>query len=698
MRVVVFRLAPAEHVLVLTLHHAVSDAWSARVLAREVAALTAAFGGGLPAGLPEPVIQYADFAHWQRRSLTAEALAGQLGYWRRQLAALAPFELPADRPRREVQSLRGESVAVVLPEPLAEALRELGRRQGGTLFMTLLAAFKLLLHQRARALPRARRDDVVVGTDVANRNRLETEGLIGFFVNQLTLRTSLAGDPTFGELLARVREVALGAYAHQDLPFDHLVDELSPTRNLRRSPLFQIKFFLTHGGPATAELDGVRLRPFEIELGAAQLDLTVAFQEERGGPLLGWANYNIDLFDRSTILRLMAAFQALLQQVVAQPDARSSELEAFLTEQERELRTMEKIDLTRHGLNRLKPVSPKQAAAPAAALVKLGELHPGEPLPLVVEPALPDVDLAAWAAAHRAAIEQWLGVHGAILFRGFKIDSAPRFETFAAGVCSELFAENGEHPREAVSGHVYSPVFYPKDQKLLMHNENSFNDSWPMKILFCCVQPAEQGGETPLADSRKVYAGLSPDIVRRFEEKGVMYVRNFGQSGLGLSWETVFQTTDRSAVEEACRRSGMGFEWKGDGGLRTRVVRPAVVRHPETHEKVWFNQAQHWHSGCLNPETRASMRSIFAEGDLPRHCYFGDGSSIPDAMMEEILAVYERLEVSFAWRRGDVVLLDNVLTAHARNPFLGERKILVALGEMKSFDQVAASLEEAPAR
>ena len=277
--------------------------------------------------------------------------------------------------------------------------------------------------------------------------------------------------------------------------------------------------------------------------------------------------------------------------------------------------------------------------------------------------------------------------HGALLFRGFNVTTPPAFEQFAQTLCAELYDENGEHPHVSVSGKVYTPVFYPPTLKLLWHNENSFNRRWPMRIWFCCAKPAAQGGETPVADSRKVFELLDPAIRERFLEKQIMYVRNYGD-GLGLNWQDVFGTTNKAEVEASCRDSGMTCEWKDGDRLRTRCVRPAAGKHPKTGEMVWFNQAQHWHVSCLDPDTGQALKNLFGEADLPRSCYYGDGSPIEDSTMQAILDVYQKLEVSFPWEAGDVLMLDNMLTAHARNPFGGERKILVTMGEMTGYEEL----------
>ncbi|PYS87924.1 MAG: taurine catabolism dioxygenase TauD [Acidobacteria bacterium] len=338
-------------------------------------------------------------------------------------------------------------------------------------------------------------------------------------------------------------------------------------------------------------------------------------------------------------------------------------------------------------LDRFKNITPKAVRLSEAHLIKRESLPGGGRLPLVIQPGAADVDLIEWATAHRAEIESELLDHGALLFRNFKLKPAADFERFAAALCPALFTDNGEHPRQNVSGKVYTPIFYPPDKKVLWHNENSFNHDWPVKIWFCCVQPAARGGETPLADSRKLYDQLAPSIRQRFSDKQVMYVRNYGR-GPGLDWRTVFKTEDRAEVERQCRAARMAFEWTDGDGLRTRAVRPAVVKHPKTGQLVWFNQAQHWHIACLDAATRKALTSVFREADLPRTCYYGDGTVIEDSVMEEILALYQQLEVSFAWQERDILMLDNLLTAHARNPFAGARQLLVAMGGMLSYTAV----------
>jgi amino acid adenylation domain-containing protein len=334
LRGTVLWLDDAEHVGLLTMHHIVSDGWSTGILVREMATLYVAFCAGGSSPLPALPIQYADFAQWQRQWLQNEVLETQIAYWKQQLAGAPAFiDLPADHPRPVAQTFRGAHQSLVLQRHVREGVKALSRQEGVTQFMVLLAAFAVLLCRYSG------QDDLVVGTPIANRNRLETEGLIGFFVNTLVLRTDLSGNPGFRELLRRVREVCLGAYGHQDLPFDRLVEELHVTRDLSRNPLFQVMFVLHNASLRTVELPGSALSAVEGDSETAHFDLTLEMADTEQG-LKATFVYNTDLFNRGTIARMLENFQTLLEAVVADPAQRLSDL-PLLCETERQQLLME---------------------------------------------------------------------------------------------------------------------------------------------------------------------------------------------------------------------------------------------------------------------------------------------------------------------------------------------------------------------
>jgi len=327
LRATLLRLGAQEHVLLLIFHHIAFDAWSARVFVDEFANLYRALSTGTSPALAEIPIQYADFAHWQRQRLGGELFERQLLYWKQQLSSGVPVDLPTDRPRPSVQSHRGGCAEVVLPEPLADSLKALGRHENATLFMPLLAAFQVLLSRYTGS------EDLAVGSMVAGRNWVETEKLIGIFLNTLVLRTNLSGDPTFRELLGRVRETCRGAYRHQDLPFEKLLETLRPARDLSTTPLFQVILNLENLPEERTEIPGLGVEEFEVEVPVAPCDLTLEILP-RGRELKCSFVYNADLFDRGTIERMAGHYRTLLEAIVAEPDGRIASL-PLLTPAER---------------------------------------------------------------------------------------------------------------------------------------------------------------------------------------------------------------------------------------------------------------------------------------------------------------------------------------------------------------------------
>ena len=340
LRVKLLRFAEDDHVLLITMHHIISDGWSIKVLMREVRELYEAHANQRGAELPELPIQYADFAAWQRGWLQGERLEEQLSYWRTQLAGAPPLlELPTDRPRPTFKTFHGTDLVLTFSKRLSEEITRLSRREGATLFMTLLSAFATLLYRYSG------QRDILIGTPIANRNRAETESLIGFFINTLVLRTRFAEQKTFRELLGRVRETALDAYAHQDLPFEKLVEELQPERTLSHSPLFQVQFHLQNAVTESFSLSGLSMSEVEVETQTAKFDLLLTIVESKEG-LAGRLNYNTDLFDAATIHRMAQHFERLLAAAVANPDEQISRLR-FLPDNERDRMLFEWNDTRR---------------------------------------------------------------------------------------------------------------------------------------------------------------------------------------------------------------------------------------------------------------------------------------------------------------------------------------------------------------
>lgn len=352
LRAKLLRLSEVEHIALLTMHHIVSDRWSMNLLITEVSALYGAFSTNQPSPLPELTLQYADFAVWQREWLRGEVLDSQLAYWERQLlGAPSLFSLPTDRPRAMVQGFQSARHSVALSKELSLELKELARREGVTLFIVLLAALQTLLcHCTGER-------DAIIGTDVANRNRAETEGLIGFFINQLVLRTKLRGELDFRQLLKEVREIALEAYAHQDVPFEKVVEAIKPERTLKHTPLFQVKLNLHNPDSGTLVLPGLELSPLKTANEALDLDLMFVLAETAEG-LNGWIRYKSELFDAARIIRLKTHFEFLLKTIAQSPFSTISELWQALAEMDQKEQRLKHLEREEFKLKRFKNIKP----------------------------------------------------------------------------------------------------------------------------------------------------------------------------------------------------------------------------------------------------------------------------------------------------------------------------------------------------
>lgn len=305
-----------------------------------------------------------------------------------------------------------------------------------------------------------------------------------------------------------------------------------------------------------------------------------------------------------------------------------------------------------------------------------------EGFPLKVSPVESGVSLEQAFASVRELVDQHLERDGAILFSGFADPGVAGFQSFAGAFGHPLLSyEFGSTPRSQVTGGgVYTSTEYPAHRSIPLHNEQAYTTEWPMRIWFYCAQAAEEGGETPIADSRQVYNRIDPVLRQRFAERGLRYVRNYG-NGLDVDWQQVFNTDDPGEVETYCRKKDIDLLWKDDGSLRTSQRCQAVAEHPRTGDTVWFNQAHLFHVSSLDPEMQEVLLETVGEDDLPRNVYYGDGSPLENAALDEIRGVLDECRICFPWQTGDVLMLDNMLSAHARQPFRGPRKVVVAMAE-----------------
>jgi alpha-ketoglutarate-dependent taurine dioxygenase len=339
------------------------------------------------------------------------------------------------------------------------------------------------------------------------------------------------------------------------------------------------------------------------------------------------------------------------------------------------------IDETTKSL-KLGNITRKSVALSQPELVKTDYLTSDKAIPFVVQPTVDSVNLVEWSKSNRELIEKLLLQHRAILFRGFDVNSLTNFESFVRATSNGEALEYRDRstPRTSEGNRIYTSTVHPAEQCINLHNEGTYWIEWALKIYFCCIKTSEQGGETPIADMRKVYEHITPKIREKFMEKKMMLVRNYND-GFGLTWQDVFQTNNKSEVEKYCRENLIELEWKNGNRLRTQQIRPAIRKHPKTGEPLWFNHAAFFHYTSLEPTIRSALLSEFKEDGLPYNTYYGDGTPIEPTVIEQIHYAYAQEKVVFPWQEGNILMLDNMSVAHGREPYSGERKILVAMTE-----------------
>jgi alpha-ketoglutarate-dependent taurine dioxygenase len=332
-------------------------------------------------------------------------------------------------------------------------------------------------------------------------------------------------------------------------------------------------------------------------------------------------------------------------------------------------------------MRRLGAVVPRGVPVVTENLFELTTFDNEMLLPLIVQARSQSLKILAWIQSHLDLVHDGLIKNGGVLFRGFSVKNEDEFSKFVRAISSDLLEyKERSTPRTEVGDRIYTSTEYPAHQSIALHNEFSYAYTWPMKIFFFAMHAPTVGGETPIADSRRVYEHIPSDIRERFIQKGVMYVRNYG-TGIDLSWQEAFQTDKKEDVETYCLKAPLKWEWLPGDRLRTVQVRPSVAKHPVTNEMVWFNQAHLFHVSNLGDEVQDSLQRIFDPADLPRNAFYGDGSEISEEDLGQIRLAYEKATVAFPWQEGDLLVLDNMLVAHGRKPYKGQRRILAALAE-----------------
>jgi alpha-ketoglutarate-dependent taurine dioxygenase len=673
-RVRILRLSPNEHVLLFSMHHIISDGWSMGVLVNELVERYGHLKNAQTFDLAPLPIQYSDYALWQQ-SLEDQGILKQQGaYWKQALSGYSgQLSLVTDHARPARPSQEGANVNFQLSLELSERLLDLSRKAGVTPYTTLLTSFQILLHRLTGS------DDVLVGADLAGRHQPELEGLIGFFVNVLPLRSRFDAQATFSSRLAQAKESTLSAFEHQDLPFDMIVESSAVPRHMGMNPLVQVLFVMNNLPQRNDVLSGIRIEPIPVTQQHSKFDMAL-FVTEESGQLHGTWQYATELFKQESIDRFVSAWIGILEQISADQDMTLGEITmpaSLAAATPVAAPASKKADKLGQFLKK----APSQVKKVGTAPIRESLLVKNQTFPLLMEPVDASLDIIEWIKANRPLVEQKLGEHAGILFRGFSLGGIQDFEAFAEAVQPGLYGQYGDLPKKEGGKNTYRSTPYPEKKMILFHNESSHQDRWPRKQMFYCEQPSPIGGATPVVDCRQMLKQLPEALREELEHKGLLYVRTFAGK-LDVPWQHFFKTEDRSVVEERCRSNGIEWQWLPNDELQTRTWCPAIITHPVTGERSFFNQVQLHHTYWLEPDVREDMLALFGAERMPRHVYFGDGSPIPDEAMQLIGDLYEACAVRFDWQKGDVILLDNMLVAHARDPFEGPRKIVVAMGDM----------------
>jgi alpha-ketoglutarate-dependent taurine dioxygenase len=667
-RLMVIQTAADVHRLVWTSSHLVIDGWSEYLLLRDVFAQSAA-DASARAPVGEPGSTYRDYVAWLKRRNRSDAEA----FWRRALAGFRHPTMVTMGAAAADTVHNGEAKSREAIELSAEAwaqLKVLARRHELTPNTVVQGAWAVLLSHHARAA------EVMFGSVCAGRppELSGVEAIVGLFVNTVPVRFCI--DPRehmVAALRAMQRQFALA----REYEYTLLTDIRKHSELPHGAPLFDSAIaFMKHWSVSDERLGGLKI---EQETCVVNLSWPLALKVAGEHRLLIEAHYDLRFLAKSRVLRLLHMYQAILEHMTVEFDAPMQSYLDCLSREERMVDQTETAARRSISLGRLRRAKPVGLATAGAELIETDFICNGETCLPVIRPAVHGLSLKGWAARNRLLLNQHLLTHGGVLLRGFPVRLAADLGEFVQAMSDQLLEYRYRaSPRTEMGNRIYSSTDYPREQSIFPHHEHAFCPTFPLRIYFSCLTPPSRGGETPVGNARSIFHRLDQGIRKRFSERRVMYMRNFGD-GFGLSWAEVFGTSDRHEVEDYCRSQGITCEWKRGERLRTRYVGPAVCFHPKTGEALWFNHATFFHVTTLPTPIREFLMAEFRDEDLPNNTYYGDGSPIEAEVLEELRALYQSDLLLFPWQPGDVLFLDNMLSVHGRSPYTGDRKIVVGM-------------------
>ncbi|MFG1779701.1 amino acid adenylation domain-containing protein [Micromonospora sp. NPDC049048] len=646
-------LLAADHaVLVFVVHHAVFDGWSARVLFEEFGRVYTALLDGTAPDLPALPVTAYQAAELLRRTRAGAADRESLDALVGRLRGAPRLRLPG--PSGPNPAPPGEQ-ARKRRQSIGDSAHRAARRLGATPYAVVTSALLVVLRDRCG------QDDLVVGLDLAGRERVELESLVGYFGNQLPMRVDLGGLRRLDEVARRVGAEVRDLLGHQSVGYEQLVAELRRTGSETTGGLFDVK--VVHQYVTGRLVDPAGRTEFNLlDSGwASPANPVGLWVWDDGGSAVLELHHRLDACAPAWADDVFDQIVAVLGAVADNPECEVADLmgrSSATDDTGEDFPSFDDIEITELG-GPVEPAVEVRRAGATSVLMVSGEGSARE-----------------WLAGHPDTWRDGLDEHGAVLLRGFGVDDPQRLAEAVAEVFGEPY-QTTEHPRQVLGDRVVMPIDYPAELELYWHNEDSFNRTWPARIAFACQQPAEEGGETTVVDGLAVLQAMDADTRKRFTELGVCYVRRF-LPGLGLPWTAVFGTDDREEVTRRCAADGVSATWDGDV-LTTRAHRPAVL--PDRQGRpVWFAQVLHWHEYCLDPETRLQLAAAL-DGVMPRSVTYGDGTPIPEEVVAELIDISRANEWPAPWIRGDLLLVDNRRMAHGRRAYRGQRRIMVSLGD-----------------
>ncbi|KAF7767618.1 hypothetical protein PCIT_a3671 [Pseudoalteromonas citrea] len=672
------KLADVYH-LYVNLHHIIADGWSIGVLVQDLGlAYQGLLEGTAPSWHALP-IQYVDYAAWQQAQLTGPQGEETRQFWRQSLAsAPANSALPPHFPRPEQMSSDGASVELNFDETQTAHIKAFAKSRNISLHTVLLSAYQLFLHAVTA------KDDVIIGSDLAGRDHPDLELLIGFFIRVLPQRSIIDPNQTLADYLSTTQAHSLDMVEHQALGLEALIELSQVDRIQGVQPLVQQLFVMQNTPQETWPVAGLSLEPLESKGAINSKFDSALFVMDENELQCSWV-FRKQLYNVNIMQQLLGRWQQCVMQLITESEKTIRDLLSPMTQ---DIKTMQKATQGKKfsGLKKgLKKRSVKKAPA-----IKTRFLPDTESFPVIIEPSTADLDPIAWAEQNRTVIDQHLNQSAGIIFRNFALATPQDFEKFADAIQPGLYGQYGDLPKKEGGKKTYKSTPYPEKQMILYHNESAHLSKWPRKQWFFCELPSVVGGATPIVDCRRMLQVLPADIVEKFSTKGLLYVRNFIKN-LDVSWQDFYKTDSKQEVESLLHASNTEFKWLDNDGLQTRTKTHGVIAHPITGARSFFNQVQLHHESCLAPDVRSDLIAMVGQDLLPRNVFYGDGSAISYEEMAIIGDAYEHCAVRFDWQKGDVVMVDNMLAAHARDPYEEPRKIVVAMGDMVNQADLAST-------